>query len=48
MSLGRNRIGKLFSEFVQSEKVGGFILIGCTILSLTLANLAFSESYIDF
>jgi Na+:H+ antiporter, NhaA family len=32
-------ITKLFNDFFQSERVGGIILIFCTVLSLTLANL---------
>ena len=40
------RISKLFSEFLDSEKAGGFILIACTLLSLYLANSIWSESYL--
>jgi NhaA family Na+:H+ antiporter len=40
------RITKLFSEFLSSEKAGGFILIACTLLSLVLANSIWSESYL--
>jgi len=39
-------ITKLFSDFFESEKAGGFILIACTLLSLFLANSAWSESYL--
>ena len=39
------RISKLFSDFIDSEKAGGFILIACTLLSLFLANSIWSESY---
>lgn len=38
----------LFKAFFQSEKSGGFVLIGCTIISLLLANSAWGESYIHF
>jgi Na+:H+ antiporter, NhaA family len=38
----------LFREFFKSEKSGGFILIACTIVSLVLANTAFSENYTGF
>lgn len=38
----------LFKDFFRSEKAAGFILIGCTILSLVLANSAFSEEYLHF
>ena len=42
------KITKLFSEFFDSEKAGGFLLIGCTILSLLLANSAWGGEYLDF
>lgn len=38
----------LFKEFLESEKSGGLVLIGCTILSLILANSNFGTSYHDF
>ena len=41
-------ITKLFKDFFDSEKAGGLILIGCTILSLTLANSNFGKDYNDF
>lgn len=41
-------ITKLFKEFFDSEKAGGLILVGCTILSLTLANSIFSSDYHHF
>ncbi len=39
-------ITKLFKDFFDSEKAGGFILIICTLLSLLLANSIWSESYV--
>lgn len=39
---------KLFKEFFESEKAGGLILIGITILSLILTNFVIGESYHDF
>ena len=39
---------KLFKEFFESEKAGGLILIGCTIVSLTLANSNFGTDYHHF
>jgi NhaA family Na+:H+ antiporter len=39
-------ITKLFKDFFESEKAGGFILIICTLLSLLLANSIWSESYV--
>lgn len=41
-------ITKLFKDFFDSEKAGGLILIGCTILSLTLANSNFGADYHHF
>lgn len=41
-------ITKLFKDFFDSEKAGGLILIGCTILSLTLANSNFGQGYHHF
>lgn len=35
----------LFKEFVHSEKAGGIVLIGCTLLSLLLTNSPWGESY---
>ncbi len=35
----------LFSDFFQSEKSSGILLIGCTILSLFLANSAWGAAY---
>jgi NhaA family Na+:H+ antiporter len=41
-------ITKLFREFFDSEKAGGLFLIGCTILSLILANSNFGTGYHQF
>jgi NhaA family Na+:H+ antiporter len=41
-------ITQLFKNFFESEKVGGLLLLVCTITSLTLANSAFGESYHHF
>lgn len=38
----------LFIDFFKSEKAGGFILIGCTMISIVFANSSFSESYLHF
>jgi len=38
-------LSKLFTEFFNSEKASGFILIGCTIISLLIANSGLGESY---
>ena len=39
------KLTKLFSDFFNSEKAGGIILICCTALSLLLANSSFGEAY---
>lgn len=39
---------KLFKDFFESEKSGGLILIGCTLISLALANSSFSAAYLHF
>ena len=41
-------ITRLFKEFFNSEKVGGLVLLACTILSLLLANSSFGEAYNHF
>lgn len=38
----------LFKEFFLSEKGGGFVLIGATLISLIIANSAWGEGYINF
>jgi len=42
------RLTKLFTEFFESEKAGGLVLLGCTVLSLLIANSGWGESYIHF
>jgi NhaA family Na+:H+ antiporter len=42
------RISKLFKEFLESEKTGGFILICCTLVSLVLSNYFLGEDYLGF
>lgn len=39
------KLTQLYKEFFESEKAGGLILIGCTALSLILANSTFGGSY---
>ena len=41
-------VSKLFKDFFESEKASGLILIGCTIVSLVLANSAIGIDYHDF
>lgn len=42
------RLTKLFTEFFESEKAGGFILIGCTVISLLVANSNLGDAYTGF
>ncbi len=42
------KVVKLFNEFFESEKAGGLILIGITVISLVLTNFIIGESYHDF
>jgi NhaA family Na+:H+ antiporter len=42
------KVTELFKDFFDSEKAGGLILIGCTILSLLIANSNFGTNYHDF
>ncbi|HTL10369.1 MAG TPA: Na+/H+ antiporter NhaA, partial [Chitinophagaceae bacterium] len=42
------KISALFKEFSQSEKASGFVLIGCTLVSLGLANSAIGDAYTHF
>lgn len=39
------RVSKLFTEFFESEKSSGIVLIICTLVSLFLANTVLQESY---
>lgn len=39
---------KIFKDFFDSEKVGGLILISCTLISLLIANSSFGLSYHHF
>jgi len=42
------KLTKLFKAFFESEKLGGLVLILCTLISLLLANSGFGESYHHF
>ncbi|MES2748144.1 MAG: Na+/H+ antiporter NhaA [Bacteroidota bacterium] len=42
------KISKLYNDFFESEKSGGFTLIFCTLLSLLLANFFIGENYVHF
>ncbi|MGZ8516160.1 MAG: Na+/H+ antiporter NhaA [Chitinophagaceae bacterium] len=39
---------KLFKGFFDSEKIGGLILLFCTIISLVIANSALGDGYTSF
>lgn len=41
------KLTKIFTDFFESERTGGIILIVCTALSLLLANSSFSAQYIQ-
>ncbi len=42
------KLSKLFTEFFESEKAGGLILVFATIISLILSNTAFQTEYNNF
>jgi len=42
------RFGNLFQDFFNSEKLGGLILLGCTLISLILANSSWGAGYTHF
>ena len=42
------KVTRLFKDFFESEKAGGLILIGCTIISLLVANSSFGADYQHF
>lgn len=42
------KLTRLFTEFFQSEKAGGLILVMGTVISLVIANTAMGDSYIHF
>jgi len=42
------QLTRIFKEFFQSEKAGGLLLIGCTVVSILLANSGVGAGYIHF
>lgn len=42
------RLTQAFKDFFQTEKAGSVILIFCTVISLSLANLVLGEPYANF
>ena len=41
-------LSRIFLDFFRSEKASGFILIGCTLLSLGIANSSWGAAYLHF
>ncbi|HNE28353.1 MAG: Na+/H+ antiporter NhaA [Saprospiraceae bacterium] len=42
------KVTKLFREFFDSEKAGGFLLMGCAVLAIALANSAIGVDFLHF
>jgi NhaA family Na+:H+ antiporter len=42
------KITKMFKEFLENKKAGGFLLILCTAVSMIVANSGFGDGYIHF
>ncbi len=42
------KLTKLFTHFFDNEKTSGLVLIGCTVLSLMIANSSFGAQYHHF
>jgi Na+:H+ antiporter, NhaA family len=41
-------ITQAFLQFIRSERIGGVLLVVCTVLSLTLANSPWHPAYVSF
>lgn len=39
-------LSKLFSDFFNSEKIGGYILMACAVVAVAFANSPWAESYL--
>ena len=48
MGVVQRKLSKSFTNFFNSEKAGGIVLIVCTIISLLITNSPFGESYLQF
>lgn len=48
MTIVQRALSNTFRQFFESEKVGGTLLIACTIISLIIANSAMGASYLGF
>lgn len=42
------KLTKLFREFFDSEKAGGFLLMGCAVFAISLANSAAGDTFLNF
>jgi NhaA family Na+:H+ antiporter len=42
------RLSSTFERFFESEKASGVLLVGCTVISLIIANSIVSDSYVHF
>jgi NhaA family Na+:H+ antiporter len=42
------KLSKLFTEFFESERSSGVVLILCTLIAIVIANSPFGKSYLDF
>jgi len=41
-------VSKLFTDFFETEKIGGLLLLACTIVSLIIANGTWGGEYVEF
>ena len=48
LKIADTKATELFKKFTESEKSGGLVLIGCTLISLFLANSVFGVDYNEF
>lgn len=48
MEAGKNTLSKTFTQFFESEKSSGIMLIACTIVSLLIANSIYGPAYLTF
>jgi Na+:H+ antiporter, NhaA family len=47
MPITKRKLSATFQNFFHSEKSGGILLIGCTIVSMLIANSSFGPAYLD-
>jgi NhaA family Na+:H+ antiporter len=46
-AIGRARLTRTFKAFFESEQASGFVLLGCTALSILLANSPLADGWIE-